>query len=140
MMWPVESNPKSHSRSSSVKPSLAHASRCIHFGIESNTLRISQNVMKRGSPECAPSSRLSTCRIAVCVPCCGRNPILNYVWVAQIWVWVPKTHFGPFKPLGQTNLGVGPKFGFGFGPKCQLRLKNVAIDRVSIASRRCYLV
>ena len=45
----------------------------------------------------------------------------NYVWVAQIWVWVSKTHSGPFKPLGQTNLGFGPKFGFGFGPECQLR-------------------
>jgi hypothetical protein len=47
--------------------------------------------------------------------------------LGQIWVWVPKTHFGPFKPLGQTNLGFGPKFGFGFGPKCQLRKKLAGI-------------
>lgn len=66
---PVEPRAKNHSRLSSEMPRQAHASRWIHFGIESNALLMSQNGMNNGSSWFAASSnRLRTSKIAVWVP------------------------------------------------------------------------
>jgi hypothetical protein len=43
-------------------------------------------------------------------------PYSPYVGLGHIWVWVSKNHMGRTDPMGDPYMGMGPIYGYGYGP------------------------
>jgi hypothetical protein len=43
-------------------------------------------------------------------------PYRPYMGLGHKWVWVSKNHMGRTDPMGDPNMGMGPIYGYAYGP------------------------